>query len=402
MKKRMSKKLFGLGIGAAFIGGAGFGFGAGLASYSIYHRYQHFRNLMHMKGYLEEWDTDYYRDYYEQKRCLDGCPKQTHCEWGFCECDQDLVKAWGQCKKVQPGSPSGDRNSSSLNRNCRRTRECQTFDMNAVCTQGVCACRKDMKWNPKALECQIFLEVDCSKFDYTTPSSSLVKEAVDASEPKPKTRKDYAQEYGLSESDIPVSLFRSLAVGDLMRTLNEESDPSKLGQPEMTSIPKTRTETKSEAISSSIFRFIDMKRYKYVKIPKESLEEAFCRDIDAFNEAFAIDDAGRPIECPEIPTNTCAVLYDSETCSGGWTFSAEPGTQKRFLYFSADLKYRNDVDTIGVRSGCTFTGFTGSGFDGNRMVLTAGNSDRWVVIQKEEQVAQFHEDIESLQCICRT
>ena len=66
MKKRMSKKLFGLGIGAAFIGGAGFGFGAGLASYSIYHRYQHFRNLMHMKGYLEEWDTDYYRDYYEQ------------------------------------------------------------------------------------------------------------------------------------------------------------------------------------------------------------------------------------------------------------------------------------------------------------------------------------------------
>ena len=96
-----------------------------------------------------------------------------------------------------------------------------------------------------------------------------------------------------------------------MRTLNEESDPSKLGQPEMTSIPKTRTETKSEAISSSIFRFIDMKRYKYVKIPKESLEEAFCRDIDAFNEAFAVS-LTSPVfvsgQC--ISLNTC-IIYSS-------------------------------------------------------------------------------------------
>ena len=56
-----------------------------------------------------------------------------------------------------------------------------------------------------SLSSQIFLEVDCSKFDYTTPSSSLVKEAVDASKPKPKTRKDYAQEYVRSKQQTQLA-----------------------------------------------------------------------------------------------------------------------------------------------------------------------------------------------------
>ena len=38
--------------------------------------------------------------------------------------------------------------------------------------------------------------------------------------------------------------------------------------------------------------------------------------------------------------------------------------------------HRNDIDTIGLRNGCTFTGFTGSSFDGDQMVLTAGTTDR--------------------------
>ena len=54
---------------------------------------------------------------------------------------------------------------------------------------------------------------------------------------------------------------------------------------EMKSIPTTRTETQAEALSSSMFRFI---MEKDIDITKDSLEEAFCRDIDAFNEAFAV------------------------------------------------------------------------------------------------------------------
>ena len=68
MTKRIAnkKKLFGLGVGAAFIGGAGFGFGSGLASYSIYHRYHHLKRSLHAKGYDESWDDDYYSSYYEK------------------------------------------------------------------------------------------------------------------------------------------------------------------------------------------------------------------------------------------------------------------------------------------------------------------------------------------------
>ena len=69
MTKRIAnkKKLFGLGVGAAFIGGAGFGFGAGLASYSIYHRYHYLQMLLRAGGYGDDsWDEDYYSKYYEK------------------------------------------------------------------------------------------------------------------------------------------------------------------------------------------------------------------------------------------------------------------------------------------------------------------------------------------------
>ena len=49
---------------------------------------------------------------------------------------------------------------------------------------------------------------------------------------------------------------------------------------------------------------------------------------------------------------------------------------RNFYYFSSDWKYRNDIDTIGLRYGCTFTGFTSTGFTGNKMTLTAGPIDR--------------------------
>ena len=68
LNKRMSKKLFGIGVGPAFIGGAGFGYGAGLLTYSIYHRYIFIRSLMYNKDYIskEEYDPFYYDTYYKR------------------------------------------------------------------------------------------------------------------------------------------------------------------------------------------------------------------------------------------------------------------------------------------------------------------------------------------------
>ena len=69
MKKRLGKKLLGIGVpGFAFLGGAGFGFGVGLLSYSIYHRYQYIALQMVQRGFWDEskWNPEYYRTYYEK------------------------------------------------------------------------------------------------------------------------------------------------------------------------------------------------------------------------------------------------------------------------------------------------------------------------------------------------
>ena len=61
-----SKKLFGLGVGAGFIGGTGYGYGATLASYTIYHRYIFLMAMLHRNGYRSSWDQDYHNQYYEK------------------------------------------------------------------------------------------------------------------------------------------------------------------------------------------------------------------------------------------------------------------------------------------------------------------------------------------------
>ena len=67
MKGRLQKKLFGIGVmGPAFLGGAGFGFGAGLLSYSILHRYLYMRRIMFERKWIEDWDKQYYDNFYER------------------------------------------------------------------------------------------------------------------------------------------------------------------------------------------------------------------------------------------------------------------------------------------------------------------------------------------------
>ena len=62
-----------------------------------------------------------------------------------------------------------------------------TLDMNLICntnlttqgTVGKCECRRDMRWNSEQGECQIYLDVDCSKITYDTKPSANIMAAVD-------------------------------------------------------------------------------------------------------------------------------------------------------------------------------------------------------------------------------
>jgi len=154
-------------------------------------------------------------------------------------------------------------------------------------------------------------------------------------------------------------------------------------------------------------------------LSEAELDEAFCRDIESFSPAFThrltpqgnltdeLDWLGnstpdwRPPNCPQIAPAVCAMLFDSASCStSGWSLEIADGTQKELKYFSSDWKYRNDADIVGVRKGCTFSAWTEVGFGGRRLDLTARETERWVLFEKDTTSANFEENIESFQCNC--
>jgi len=95
----------------------------------------------------------------------------------------------------------------------------------------------------------------------------------------------------------------------------------------------------------------------------------------------------------QLPTTVEAVEVE------GGKLVLEEG-QRNFFYWSSDYGYRNDMDLIGVRAGCTFTGFAGNGFTGSRATVRAEQWDRWVVFAREAQYQHIDENIESLTCHC--
>ena len=137
------------------------------------------------------------------------------------------------------------------------------------------------------------------------------------------------------------------------------------------------------------------------------LREAFCRDIDAYSFEFnkqqtpapapvsvSVPGPGpgqglgpglgpraggprdeRPAKCDVIPQTACAVAYDSGSCSGGWKLVIPVG-ELRFRWFTSYWSYRNDMDTVGVRAGCTLTAYSDSSFNGDRIDIRADSYDR--------------------------
>ena len=93
--------------------------------------------------------------------CQDPCPSQTHCEWGFCECDYGSFKFRGQCYKLGEGYKSmmetTVKTDKTTGQSCDSSQQCQEWskDINMVCQDFKCSCRRDMKFNNKAQECQV-------------------------------------------------------------------------------------------------------------------------------------------------------------------------------------------------------------------------------------------------------
>jgi len=259
------------------------------------------------------------------------------------------------------------------------------MDMNLICNKdlttqgsvGQCECRMDMKWNTEALECQVYLDVDCSKFTYDTLPSATIQAAVE------KAQREI--------DDMPL-------IGE--------------------GVMLNRTETQEEVLSKSLLKHIDEK-----EASEDDILEAYCRDVDAYSFEFnqpetqqqnrvvsvapqrpqQFLDPERPPNCNPVPRSACAVVYDEKDCLSGWKLIIPEG-EIRFKWMSQYYAYRNDIETIGVRSGCTFTGFSDSSFNGDRISIPADIStgyDRWVNLGEDAKYLHMNEDIESVQCVCR-
>lgn len=323
------------------------------------------------------YNDDNYRNYYTTNTCMGGCPFNSHCEWGFCECNAGYSRKWGRCESDWANIPPRVSTFDPF-KSCSSSATCQAMDMNLVCntdlttqgTVGKCECRRDMKWNTASGECQIYLDIDCSPITYDTPPSPYISSAVDRAQRELEMQPQIGETAGILD----------------------------------------RTETMKESLSNSLLRQMDPKQAS-----DRDLTEAFCRDVDGFSFDFQAPTAAqtsvnprilpprsdnKPPRCAEVPLSACAVGYDSHDCNGGWRLTIPQGSL-RFPYFSMYWKYRNDMDTIGVRAGCRLVAFEDSSFNGDRIAISADQGyDRWVVLADNAEFRHMNEDIESVQCFC--
>jgi len=323
-------------------------------------------------GKYGDWDDSYYSNYYQRNECFSDCPTHSHCEWGFCECTdrQTYVRRrHGRCY-AEWNLPSLSARPSSFDPfiECTESSTCTTVDMNLICNWnmenlniGKCECKKDMQWNKELGECQIYMDVDCSSITYDTTPSEVILEAAEKA-------KKYINE-------------------DLLGTV----------------VPLGRTESANESLSNSLLTRMDCKN-----ATDAELTEAFCRDIDSFSFELQppIPDPPKDLRpnlsCSVVPKSACALAYNTHDCTGGWKLVIPKG-ELRFKYFSSNWKYRNSIDTIGVKAGCRLTLFPDSSFSGRSLDFEAEQpSDRWVVLgeSKSTSYQQMKNNVESLQCIC--
>ena len=111
-----------------------------------------------------------------------GCPPNSFCQFGFCECNPGLTKSMvitpflhvscihlplstllfqGSC---YPGNQQPPPRASDFQpfQDCTSESTCMAVDMNLICNtnltmggQGKCQCRTNMRWNTEAGECQV-------------------------------------------------------------------------------------------------------------------------------------------------------------------------------------------------------------------------------------------------------
>ena len=159
---------------------------AGVAAMSMYHRYRMYQSMLMYGGYGGYGGYGYGHSYgyspyghghramlVNENDCVGGCPMQAFCDYGICRCRSGYDARYGKCWKDIDTFNNNDwneRKSAGFDpyKSCSSNDACKETDMNMVCQGGKCQCREDLKWNDEALECQIFMDVNCTDVDTKT------------------------------------------------------------------------------------------------------------------------------------------------------------------------------------------------------------------------------------------
>lgn len=178
---------------------------------TIYTQYVNFQRLTQQ---VTREDLTYYKRYYANNECEGGCPEsQSTCSKGICHCKAKQI--FGQCVEEQyldsqhhhilqyrkpsctpyclPGDcyehveinfknitrvkesmsglskcqegPSANDPFDPAEQSCNKddTSSCLSKDLNMICSSdsGKCQCRKDMKWNSRTAECELYIDLVC-------------------------------------------------------------------------------------------------------------------------------------------------------------------------------------------------------------------------------------------------
>merc|ERR1712244_57756 len=90
-------------------------------------------------------------------------------------------------------------------------------------------------------------------------------------------------------------------------------------------------------------------------------------------------------KCVDVPSNLCAVVYDDEKCNG-WALNINEGEIMFKWWDPVYYWYRNDIESVSVRKGCTFTGFDDSSLNGGSFTIRSSSSkDTHVTLSDEDE-----------------
>jgi len=261
---------------------------------SVYHRYWQYKQLLYMHQY-GSWNNNGYNNYVGGV-CFGGCPLNSFCQFGFCECQPGFERRYGRCWRSTDDWRQARITDPFVV--CGANSDCQRMDMNLICNTnktiqqgGRCECREDMRWNERESECQLYLDVDCSSVTYDTKPSAVVLEAVNATLEKinsttteAPTTTTLSTTLSTTESSTSVSTEAS-SESSSVADGNSTSESTTMTTTTTTIDPKALEENQkkiNETLSNSLLSSIDPE-----KASEKDIKEAYCRDVDTFSWEFA-------------------------------------------------------------------------------------------------------------------